>query len=311
MNSIEWDGSQITKGGVYSDVPIDRYHKDPNLFAGPSVSKSALKRIFRPLKGSPKAFWGRWYCNPDHVIDPPSDALNFGKAAHCLILGDESFSANYALRPEVWDSYRKKEAREWKVQVYEQCKTPVTLQDLETIKSIADELKTNPYVQSGILDGEIERTIVAKDPETGIYLRMRPDCIPSEGMYSDFKTAADLSERFLVNQVRDCGYHIQAGTIKKVCQILDLPFKSFSLVYGLKNEVSDSAAVELDPADVDLGMRMVEKGLREIRQGPDTGTWAGHQPFDDGAHFLRMSSWDREKAEEYLSNDDFEHLEAA
>lgn len=193
-----WDGKPITTPGVYAGISLDDYHGKRDLFDGPSVSKSALKWLLPAHGGSPKAFWGRWSWNPDHIKPDSTPALDFGKAAHCLLLGDEVFEDSFVVRPETYEN-DKGEWKPWNANA-NACKewlarhsdkTVITPDQIDRIRRIHADASTNEMVKLGVLNGRVERTICWKDQETGIWLKVRPDAMPNaDGVFADLKTAS-------------------------------------------------------------------------------------------------------------------------
>lgn len=300
MKIIEWDGKPITVPGVYSGITLDEYHTNRDLFDGPSVSKSPLKDLIPTHGGSPKAFWGRWKYNPDHIIEPTTAALDFGKAVHCLLLGDEKFSEKFVVRPEEFPDYKTKAAREWRDASVKDGKTIVTPDQIEIIQRMSGDASEYPLVKMGILNGEIERTLCWKDEETGIWLKARPDAISADGIFADLKTAGKFEEDFLERQLFDAGYYLQGTIARMVATKLGLPFQTFVLVYVLNDAVPDTTHVELSPHDMDRGERAVRWCLRTIREGLDTGIWNGARPFNGGERHLQMKPWAKDRLENFL-----------
>lgn len=295
-----WDGGTITEPGIYSGISLDTYHGKLDLLDGPSVSKSALKWIFPSRDGSPKAFWGRWSHNPDRIDQKTTSALNFGKATHCLMLGDEVFEEAFAIRPDVYSDYKTKDARAWRDAVIALGKTPVTPEEIVKIQRMADDAAQNPVVRAGILNGRVERSMFSKDADTGIWLRGRPDTIAADGIYADLKTTSSLSESFLERQAHDCGYFLQAAVTRIICRELGMPFDTFALVYLLNDDVPDTAHVELDQFDIDRAEKEIRWALKAIRHGLDTGEWPGLRPFADGTKRLQVKTWEKERIDRFL-----------
>ncbi|MGX5719881.1 PD-(D/E)XK nuclease-like domain-containing protein [Shinella zoogloeoides] len=303
-----WDGKTITKNGVYSGISLDDYHGKRDLLDGPSISKSALKHLIPAMGGSPKAFWGRWQFNPDHIEQDTSKALDFGKAAHCLLLGDEVFEERFALRPK-----KAPDGREWhhanasciKWVADQKGKTIITLDQYERIRRIHADAKDYPIIKAGLLNGRIERSMLWKDPETGIWLRARPDALPNaDGVYADLKTSGKFDEDFLERQIFDAGYYLQAAITRMVCRGLGLPFETFVLLYVLNDDVPDTAHVEIDQFDIDRGERVVRWCLKTIRRCLDTGEWPGARPFNDGERRIQMKVWAKDRLENFLEIED-------
>lgn len=295
-----WTGETITEPGVWSGVSISDYHGKRDLLDGPSVSKSGLKHIFPLHGGSPKAFWGRWAWNPDHIKPKTTPALDFGKAVHCLLLGDEVFEESFVIRPEKYPDYRSKEAREWRDAMEEIGKTILTDDQIERIRRIADDASKHPLVHTGILNGRVERSMFAKDPSTGIWLRARPDAVPVDGVFVDLKTASSFSEDFLERQMADAGYYLQAGMTKMICDLLGLPFETFVFFYVLNDDVPDTAHVEIHEADIERGVQMIRWALDTIAECLERGEWPGARPFNDGTRRLQMRPWVKDQIDRFI-----------
>jgi hypothetical protein len=310
-----WDGQTITKPGVYAGISLDDYHGKTDLLDGPSVSKSALKWLLPAHGGSPKAFWGRWKHNPNHIEQDSSKALDFGKAAHSLLLGDEVFGEKFVVRP----SHRpddmqlpEKDRRQWNANAND-CKaflkdaedrklTVISPDQFETIRRIHADAAQYPLIKAGLLNGRVERSMLWKEPTTGIWLRARPDAIPAaDGVFADLKTAGKFDEDFLERQVFDAGYYLQAAITRMVCRGLGIPFETFTLLYVLNDDVPDTAHVEISSHDIDRGERAVMWCLQTIRQCLDAGEWPGARPFNDGTRHIQMKPWAKDKLDGFLN----------
>lgn len=300
----KWDGQTIKHNGVYSGISLDEYHGKRDLLDAPSISKSALKWLIPTHGGSPKAFWGRWQENPNRVLPKPSDAMDFGKAAHCLLLGDEVFDERFVVRPDKYPDYKTAAAREWRDKEVAAGKTVITLDQFDRIRRIHDDAKNYPLIKEGLLNGRIERSMLWKDPETGIWLRARPDALPNaDGVYSDLKTAGKFDEDFLERQIFDACYYLQAAITRMVCRGLGLPFETFVLLYVLNDDVPDTAHVEIAQFDIDRGERAVRWCLRTIRRCLDAGEWPGARPFNEGERRIHMKTWASDRLDTFLDTE--------
>jgi hypothetical protein len=310
-----WQGETISKNGVYAGISLDDYHGKTDLLDGPSVSKSALKWLVPAHGGSPKAFWGRWAQNPDRVAPKTTKALDFGKAAHALLLGDEVFDEKFVVLPETYADAKTGEIKPWNANAnvckdwlakYAAGKTAISTADAVMIRRMHADASNHPLIrpapnQAGILNGRVERSMFFKDEKTGIWLRARPDVIPdADGVFADLKTAGDFAEDFLEKQVFDAGYYLQAAITRMVCRGLDIPFETFVLVYALKDDVPDTAVVEVSSHEIDRGERVVRWCLDTIRQCLDTGEWPGARPFSDGTRHIQMKPWAKEQIDRFL-----------
>lgn len=305
-----WDGNTISRNGVYSGITLDEYHGKPDLLDAPSISKSALKWLIPAHGGSPKAFWGRWKFNPEHVEPKQTDALDYGKAAHCRLLGDEVFEEKFVVRPDTYPDAKTGEFKPWHASS-NVCKewlaknvkgrTVITSADVIQIERIRQDARKHPLISAGILNGRIERSMFWKDPATGIWLKARPDAIPrADGVFADLKTAGSFDEDFLERQAFDACYYLQAAITRMVCRGLRIPFETFALIYVLKDDVPDTAHAEVSVHDIDRGERVVRWCLDTIRRCLDTGEWPGARPFDDGTRHVQMKPWAKERLDRFL-----------
>src|SRR5262245_37534749 len=186
----------LTAPGVYAGISLADYHSG-GICDGPSVSSSGTRRLWA---GAPSDFFAHWECNPQRVEPESTKALNFGSAAHHLLLGEDDFSTRYIARPDElpdadgkmkpWQGNRTV-CREWLAAQEAVGKVVITKTELTTIKAMARSLSEHPLVEQGLLAGEVERTMVARDPETGLWMRGKPDNRPMGGDYCDLKTIAE------------------------------------------------------------------------------------------------------------------------
>ena len=176
MQAKPWNGKPIKMPGVYTGVPIERYHA-ADAAIEPSISSSGLRKIFT---ASPKHYWAHSPYNPDAVESEETAALTLGRAAHHLLFAQEGFRKQFAVRPEklgrnmpgsacrIWIEDRQKEG-----------KTVITEKQLEHVAGICASLKTDPAVKAGCLNGRIEESYFWKDQTTGFWLKSRPDANPT------------------------------------------------------------------------------------------------------------------------------------
>lgn len=308
MQIIEWDGTTIKEPGLYVNVPLEIYHHDQSLLPGPSVSKSSLKAI-APPDGSPKKFWQTWAGNPKRIKSKSSKAMDFGKAVHALILGDEVFEEKFVIRPErvEGETYdlRRTVWKKWFAEQAELGLTVITEEQIEQIRLMAEDLAQHPLVMAGGLNGQVEVSMFARDPVTGIWLKSRPDNLAADGVYVDLKTAGSLDQQFLERQFHDAGYYLQPAMTKMVCDLLGLPFVSFTFLYTLTGDYADSDFRVAYEGDILLGEKVIRYGLAKIRHGLDTGEWPGISVYCRENLPIGMNDFSRKRIEAVLQQEGF------
>src|SRR5439155_539851 len=109
-------------------------------------------------------------------------------------------------------------------------RTVLTPSDIKAIRGMARSLADEPLAVD-LLQGAVEQTLIVKDPETGIWLKARPDVIPtSDGTFADLKTTPSVLDIDLKATLRKFSYNMQGALIWEVCEMLGLPFDGFALV---------------------------------------------------------------------------------
>jgi hypothetical protein len=300
IRSIPWNGERIGVAGLYAGIPLAQYHGD--LCVGPSVSSSPLRVLWDK---SPAHAWARCGINPERIVEDDNEAFVLGRAAHFLICGEVGFSDQFAVQPDwldgaAWHGNRKA-CREWKRAQQRAGKTVLTNSMIDAIKGMALALGANPLVQSGILNGQIERSMIWKDQETGIWLKARPDVIPSDsGDFGDLKTTTSVVYRDLQASLGNYGYCQQAGLVFEGAKALDMEATSFSLIWVEKTPPHCVRVTTLRDEDIARGAKMNRAALRTFADCLSNGHWPG--PGDDraDAEFIDLAQWRRDQIDERL-----------
>lgn len=282
-----WGGEKIGQSGAIVGLSLAVYHDD--CCVGPSISSSGLRTIWSQ---SPAHYWCRSPLNPDRL--PPEDKPHFalGRVAHTLLLeGRAGLLTDYALRPDEYPDYRPKEARVWRDEQILAGKTIITPEDLEKVEGMAKALGAHPLVQAGILNGAVERSLIWKDAETGVWLKARPDVIPTEsGDFSDLKTTPSVAYDALERSLASFGYQMQAALAGMASEaVLGVKMQSFTLVWVEKEPPFCVRVTTLDEADIERGARQVRRAIRTFAHCLDTGRWPG--PGNDGAEYIKLPTW--------------------
>lgn len=295
---IKWTPAigKITTPGIY-DLPIEVYHSD--LCEGPSISSSGLRLIDAK---SPLHYWDTSPLNPDREPEGDKPHFSLGRAVHTLILGEDGFATNYAVRPEEFPDWRTKAAKEWRTAQIEAGRTVLEPKDLITIKGITNRLKAHPLVKGGILSGEIERSLIWKDPETGVWLKSRPDVLPYGGeLVADLKTCSDASAEFVRRAISDHGYHMQLALCGVgIRELLGREIKDddYALIFA---ETKRPFAVNVKPLSAEsifYGRLQLRRAIRKFAECFRKNEWPG--PDDDGmtAH---LPPWRVKRLEEEIN----------
>jgi hypothetical protein len=127
-------------------------------------------------------------------------------------------------------------------------------------------------VRAGALNGRIECTMAWQDPETGVWLRARPDLIPTDsGDFVDLKTSESVTYDHLVYAIGEYGYHQQGALIWEVCELLGMPFDGFALIFVEKKSPYCVRVIELPDEDLARGRQQNRAMIRQVKKCMDDG----------------------------------------
>lgn len=286
LTATRWGRVPITMPGWYDGIPLSVYHCQPGhlrITVEPSVSSSGLRTLW---KKSPKHFYSTWPYNEasesdddDEEVQKESQAFKFGRAAHHLYLGEDDFSLQYIERPAKiaglpWQGNRL-ECKAFLKQQADAGRTVLTPNDIKKIRGMAKSLSDEPLAVD-LLQGAVEQTLIARDPETGLWIKVRPDSMPTaDGIYGDLKTTESVLDVDLKTTLRKYGYNMQGALIWEVCELLGLPFDGFALVFIEKKPPYCTRIIELTDEDLGRGRLQNRAMIRRIKKCMDTGTWPG------------------------------------
>lgn len=306
MDIIVWDGQQITRPGIYVGVPMHDtlgpkgerrpgYHSF-DICDGPSVSSGILRATEQT---SMDEVWLKFPGNPDRAETPDKVHSSRGRARHTLFLGEEGFAREFVFQPETYPSgatYPSLEGIEdkkwtmaatwckaWSAAQAKAGKSVLPANELESIKGAAAALNAHPEIRDGgILNGLIEHSIFWKDPITGLWLKSRPDVIPTDSaMLVDYKGAADVSYRAIERAMGDFGYHQQLALGGEgLREVAGLEITDYALVFQKWDAPWSVNVKPIFGEAIQYGAMQNRRAINRIANALETGIWPG--PDDDG-----------------------------
>lgn len=282
-----WDGLPVSVPGAIAGLAIEKYHGD--ICNAPSISSTGLRRI---RQQSPAHFFAGSYLNPEREPEAPKDHFNLGQAAHMLFLGEEGFADTFVLRPDEYPDRKTGEmkpwhsgatyCKDWSVQAAADGKRVLTSEQLRQIRGMSRALaECGPVIDGGILNGLIETSLVWKDAETGVWLKARPDVIPTDGAYiADLKTTQDAHPSSLPKTIASYGYHVQLALIGEGMREtlgIEVPDAGgYSLVFVETGAPHGVSIVEVDHEDIAWGRREVRAAVRLFADCLEKGRWPAY-----------------------------------
>jgi hypothetical protein len=270
----QWTGEKITEPGCYL-MPIEAYHSD--CAAGPSISSSGLRQIEQE---SPAHYWAQSYLNPDREQEDDSEAFILGRAAHHLLLGEGSFAQKFCVRPAEWSDWRTKAAQQWRAEQKAAGMTVLTDGQIKAIRGMARSLAAHPIIRGGLLNGEIERSLIWQDKETGIWLKARPDAIPADSDIADLKTTADASLRGCNSGLYDFGYHMQMAMIGMGMETVfgkRADEFHYTLIFVEKKPPYAVVVKPIDPNAIWWGRKQLRRAIRRFADCIAKNDWPAYE----------------------------------
>lgn len=292
------DGETVTKSGAYR-VDMEWYHSQ-GICPGPSVSSTGLRQI---ALQSPHAFHSTWAGNPNRYPPKPTpDAFILGKAAHCLILGDEVFDDKFFYVPSdaprrptatqikaferdgKWSDAAADGAAYWtEADARASGKEFVTQEQITKIKYMAENLNANPLCVELLRSDLIEISMIWQDEQTGIWVKSRPDCIPSNGAdFGDLKTFSPKSRDLIISAQRsttDFGYPMQmALAVMGAEQVFGTSASECGLVFVQTTEPYEAIPIMIDEDSLYWARVLCRQGLNKMAECLKSGIWQGVAP---------------------------------
>lgn len=268
----------IAAPGIY-DIDIEEYHSQ-RCCVGPSASSSSLRTIIHEC---PARFYAYSDLNPKPIDRKDKKALNFGSAAHALMLGEPAFDSRFFVSPfETFNANPgKKWYDDWKAAV--DCKrerrTLIRPSEQQIIVDMVAAQRANTDCNRAFIEGAPERSIIWKDEETGIWLKARPDWLPSDPakrLVTEYKTALTNNPRKLAASVFEYGYEMQAALVLDgVEKVLGVQPCGFAHIVQEKDPPYLTELKLFAPEQIDYGFRQVRKALRIFARCVETGVWPG------------------------------------
>ena len=293
------DGEVITAPGFY-DMDIGWYHREP--CDGPAVSSSGLRVIFDEDRG-PAHYWMSSHLNPDRIEIEPTEAMILGRAAHHLLLGEADFAKHFVVRPDeapdgrAWNG-NNNSCKAWMADQKAAGLTVLTPGDIEAIAGMSRGLANHPLVaESGVLNGDVEKSLIWKDADTGLWLKARPDVIPaSSNLASDLKTTESVGYRKLMQKTDVQHYDMQAALVRMgFREVLGRELESFVLVYVEKKPPHCVRVVEFKPADMDLAETCVRAAIKLFAKCLERNQWPGPGGTIADAEYIELSDYARNR----------------
>lgn len=250
----------VVKHGTLSNISHEAYHADRSC-----VSSSALKEMLR----SPAHF--KHYLEAGRKETP---SMFYGSAIHARLLEPEEYARNYVTT--LCANKRLQAYKEFADSLPEH--KILTVQQTRGLEAIADNASRHSMASRLLERGIKEQTLIWKDEETGIWLKIRPDCLDLEdGICLDVKSTQDASKYGFRAACRSLNYHFSAAMyLEGLHQSFgkDFDFAFLAVENDAPYQVNLLAA---PPAMIKRGAQLFRNVLRQLKQCREENRYPGYQ----------------------------------
>lgn len=264
------------------EMTNDEYH------SGPGVSKSHLDVISPDNGGCPLDYWDS-YINPEPPERNETDDMLLGTVFHTAVMEPDLFNAQYISVPEDapkrptarqreakkpsldtlnaiewWDDFEKESAG----------KRIVSAEIISIAQDMATAVRRHPVASRLFKDGVAEQSLFARDEETGLLIKCRPDWTTNGGLMVDLKSTNDPSPAGFAKSVVNFRYFVQAPWY------LDIPRRLFGeapehfIFVAVKKKRPYSLGIYYVEQDlIERGRAQYRKDLNLLARCIEHGQW--------------------------------------
>jgi hypothetical protein len=161
---------------------------------------------------------------------------------------------------------------------------------------MAKAIDRHPFAKEA-LRGQIERTLVWKDPDTGVWLRARPDVITGASTdYCDLKCTASVSDDAIEKTIGDYGYHQQGALVQEGAEmLLGQADTSFHDIFVESERPHCVRPVTLKPEDLADGRKYNKAATKKFARCLQSGVWDGPSGDRKDAEYVGVKGWTKKQ----------------
>lgn len=327
------------KPGVYADISNDAYH------GGEGVSNSMLSVLREKSPMHLKAL--RDVANDNRPA--PTPAQRIGTAFHMLVLEPELFDESYVLpmvlpedalstiddlkaalkeagekvsgtKPELIERLKavRPDAKiadelKQKYAISNAGRTIISIEERDQLYAMREAVMAHPAANKLLTGAKYvtEHSVYARDPQTGVTRRVRPDFWRFDGIVGDLKTTEDASQEEFARSIAKWGYDVQhpyyldtlnlaleqaakdtgAGAAEFDARTSRHPTSAKAFVFVVVEKKFPHAvqAYVLDDESVAVGRAKYRKSLDTYAECVRTGIWPGYS--DGSVQVISLPQW--------------------
>lgn len=279
---VEKQRMLIKSPGLYKDFSTDDYFADP--CQAPSLSQSVAKVLIEQSPLHAKMAHPKLALPIEHDDDDEPEkyvkALAIGNAAHKLMLG-----RGKQMAVADFDSWRKKEAKEFREDAILHGREPILAKHYETAERMVlaarGQLSLIEGCERAFREGDAE--VVVASCEDGLWLRSMIDWItPDLREVVDYKTSGMSASPYNTGKLMaSAGWDIQGAMHSRILDALDPAGagRRRFLYVCQENEPPFALTVnELSESVMTIGRKKLDYAVRSWRRCMENGDWPAYPP---------------------------------
>ena len=266
--------------GFYTadELPIEEYHCDP------AISQSGLK-MFDQIPALYKAY------RDGETDENPTRGKFIGSAIHAAALEPDVFAEQYIVAPDKFKTGNAAGLKAWKE---EQDPRKIILldKDYKAVQGMHRKLHAHSWAGPRLRSATCEYSCFARDPETGLMVRVRFDMLTPDGWILDLKKTADISTQGITKAISNYGYFIQNALYLDVPGWLgdDYRPRGFVFVFVSDKPPYSVRVVFLTTEDVDRGRREYRRMLNAFALCVESDYWPDYEEYPEP---VMLTQWKR------------------
>ena len=203
----------------------------------------------------------------------PTAAMQWGSLIDCLTTTPELLEQEVAVSS--FDSYRTKEARQWREEQLAAKRIIATREQLEDAKAAAKMLTQTCKASADIFAKSKSQVIIA-GRVLDVKVKGLVDLAPSgEDFLADLKTCSDFSAEGFAKAVSNFGYHVQAGIYLNLWNAMfpnDQRMR-FKFVWQESEAPFETCVTELATTDIEAGWLYASTLIQRLIDATASDTW--------------------------------------
>lgn len=253
-----------TKTGMRDDLSNEAYH------AAPGISKSMLDVAAR----SAMHYHARFVA-AERLPHEPTPAMRLGTAVHAAVLEPERFAAAYFAAPAGIDRRTTAGKAAWAQAIADNVgREMLAAEDYAICMEISSAIRRHPIAGGLLKDGMAERSFFAKDTETGVIRKCRPDWITDGGIVLDVKTTDDASPAAFGRSAANFRYDVQAAWyLDTMGMAVGNRPEHFVFIACEKTPPYAIGVYFIQPEHIETGREKARRDLARIVECQAAGAW--------------------------------------